>query len=259
MSYVECMECREKLKYVAPTHLEKHGLTSKEYREIYPTAPMRSSDLRKRHSDFRRGMRLNRNCRKCGRPFTTGSTRAYYCRDCQRVRDILKRREASLRYFRRLRNSGKVCLAGTFGESYLEIVDGRVRGAVLLEKDMSFIICDRSFFKLFPYSSSPPEYEETSTITIYLILWKRKPYCGECGSELTVARQNEDYTIPAEICCKSCGLVYEEFPTRKPRNPKGLGRPYGLGESWKNLWLPKTVRRDLSVKETFGTTSWGRR
>lgn len=244
MSYVECMECGDRLKYVAPAHLKKHGLTSKQYRQKYPRAPMRSEDLRKEHSDFRRGMRLNRNCRKCGKPFTTGSPKGYYCRECQRVRDFLRRREASLRYFRRLRNSGKVDVVGTFGESYLEVVNGRVRGAVLLKKDVSFIISDRSFFKLFPYSGSPPIGYDAQYLMIFLIVCERQKVCSDCGSELTVARENGQYTIPAEICCKKCGVVYRESSVPcKREDPRG------------KIWLPRYVRRDPSVKETFGRRS----
>ena len=247
MSYVECMECREKLKYVAPAHLEKHGLTSKQYRKIYPTAPMQSSDLRKRHSDFRKGMRLNRNCRKCGRPFTTGSTNGHYCRECQKARTFLLQRKASRRYERRKRNSAKFYEAGTFNEGYLKIVNGRVRGTILLEANIS--INTYGFGRMQPFNGRPPfESEETCIITIYLIVWKRKPYCGECGSELTVARENGYYTIPAEIVCPSCGLVYEDRATIK----SGKGRIEHLRE---NIWLPRYVRRDPSVKETFGTTN----
>ena len=208
MSYVECMECGDKLKYVAPAHLEKHGLTSKEYREIYPTAPMRSSDLRKRHSDFRRGMRLNRNCRKCGRPFTTGSTNGHYCRECQKARTFLSLRKASRRYERRKRNSAKFYEAGTFNEGYLKIVNGRVRGATLLEANIS--INRYGFGRMQPHSGSVPYliiYDQ-SILTTYLIK-KRNIVCGECGSQLIMARENQHYTIPAEICCRNCGLVYE--------------------------------------------------
>ena len=220
MSFVECIECGEKLEYVAPAHLKRHGLTSKEYRGKYPTAPMRSERLRKNHSEFRKRMRLDLNCWKCGKPFTTRSPKARYCRECQRVRDILKRREASLRCFRRQMNSGKVDMRGTFGKRYLEIVNGRVSGAVLLE--------DRRYIRIYGVhtlpackGSPPVEYEANymmisrlviplriAYIIIYLIK-KRKIVCSECGSQITVARENEAYTIPAEICCKSCGLVYE--------------------------------------------------
>ncbi|NVM26908.1 MAG: hypothetical protein HWN70_13460 [Desulfobacterales bacterium] len=105
-------------------------------------------------------------------------------------------------------NSGKVDILGTFEERYLEIVNSRVRGAVLLEKRRSISIY--GVHTLPQCKGSPPvEYEAIYLITIYLIIWNGKAYCGECGSQLTVARENEHYTIPAEICCKSCGLVYE--------------------------------------------------
>ena len=202
------MECGRELEYVAPAHLEKHGLTTKEYRQKYPTAWMRSECLRKRHSKFRKDMRLDRNCKKCGKPFTTRSPKAQYCRECQQVRDILKRREASLRCFRRQMTSGKVDLRGTFEERYLEIVNGRVRGAVLLEKRRSISIY--GVHTLPPCRGSPlVEYVASYLAMIYVIIYNGKPYCRECGSQLTVARENEYYTIPVEVCCRSCGLVYD--------------------------------------------------
>ena len=90
----------------------------------------------------------------------------------------------------------------------MKIVNGRVQGAILLEKHVS--INAHGFYRLPPYNGKAPfDYEETYVTMIYLIIWNRKIFCGECGSELTVARENEHYTIPAELCCKNCGLVYE--------------------------------------------------
>ncbi|GAI32273.1 unnamed protein product, partial [marine sediment metagenome] len=31
--------------------------------------------------------------------------------------------------------------------------------------------------------------------------------CIECNHPLKVARENQHYTIPAELCCIGCGLV----------------------------------------------------
>ena len=41
------------------------------------------------------------------------------------------------------------------------------------------------------------------------LVFNGKVYCGECGSPIIIARENEHYTIPTEPCCKSCGLVYQ--------------------------------------------------
>ena len=209
MSFVECMECGDQLKCIAPAHLRRHGLTSKEYRDLHPTAPMVSDETRRKH-DLTLNGEYHRNCRKCGKPFSTRGKRSYYCLECQRVRDILTARRKARRYYRKMRNSGKPYKMGTFEKGYLEVAGGRVRGAILLEKHVS--INGRGFYRLHrsPFNGKAPfRYEETHVITIYLIIWNRKIFCGECGSQLTVARENEYYTIPAEICCRSCGLVYD--------------------------------------------------
>ena len=209
MSYVECMECGDRLGGITTNHLKKHRLTTRQYRQKYPAASMVSEDHRKILRTNGIDRRLRRICRNCGHPFTTGSPKGYYCRPCQRVRRALQQRDRARLYERKARNSGKDHRIGTFEGSYLKIVGGRVRGAVLLEMHVS--INSHGFYRLAPFNGRAPfEYEETCIMTIYLTLWKSRPFCSACGSELTVARQNEHYTIPAEICCKSCGLVKED-------------------------------------------------
>ena len=207
MSYVECMECRDRLGGITTNHLKKHGLTTRQYRRKYPAVPMVSEDHRKILRNNGISRQLRRICRKCGRPFTTGSPKAHYCRPCQRVRRALQQRKYARQYERRARNSGRDHRIGTFEKSYLKVVKGRVRGAVLLEIHVS--INAQGFYRQAPFNGKAPvEYEETCIMTIYLTLWKSKPFCGGCGSELIMARENEHYTIPAEICCERCGLVY---------------------------------------------------
>jgi len=208
LSYVECMKCRDRLGSITTNHLKKHGLTTGEYRQRYPTAPMISEG----HEEILRKAVLNRQlkriCRKCGKPFTTGCTKAHYCRECQKIRRAISQRRHARRYERKARNSGKDYKTGTFGERYLETENGRVRGAVLLEEHLS--INSYHFYRQPLNNGNLFEFEyETVYLRIYLIVWKGKLYCGECGDKVIVARENEQYTIPAEICCTSCGLVYE--------------------------------------------------
>ena len=37
---VKCRICSKKLKIISPSHLRTHNITTKEYRELYPNAPM---------------------------------------------------------------------------------------------------------------------------------------------------------------------------------------------------------------------------
>ena len=106
----------------------------------------------------------------------------------------------------RVRNTKKHCKMGTFdNKEYLEILDnGRVFGALLLEKNISI--------------NSKGRFTKQGSMerSAYLGIDKRilridgNIYCGECGAEIILVKTNHsNYTIPAELCCKSCGLVYE--------------------------------------------------
>ena len=162
---------------------------------------------------------FQRKCRSCGETFKTGSAKGYYCRECQKIRTIQleRKRQMTLRYVEkhrrrlkiwnmRVRNTKKYCKMGTFdNKEYLQIVDnGRVFGALLLQKGIS--INSKGRF-------TKQGWMERS---VYVGIDKRilridgNVYCGECGADVIKATQNNsNYTIPAELCCKSCGLVYE--------------------------------------------------
>ena len=204
MSYVECMECGDELKLITPRHLKRHGLTSEEYREKYPTVKMASDLWSKERAKTARDRRFKRSCEKCGKPFITGCPRAYYCPKCQMVRRVQRKRQVARIHAERRINSNVRVGVGTFGEWYLEVIRGRIRGAVLLEDHKSINSYWRSF-----KGSAPADYEACLIIYLIEIILKRRRSCEECGSELIVARENEVYTIPAEICCQGCGLVYE--------------------------------------------------
>jgi len=107
----------------------------------------------------------------------------------------------------RRRNSGKDKLPseriGTFNEKkYLEIVNGRVRGALLLEKGVG--INNNHYFSLKDCGCGSAAY-------LVAVLGSQL-YCLECGGHIVLARENENYTIPIEVACSKCGLVYEPLP-----------------------------------------------
>jgi len=107
----------------------------------------------------------------------------------------------------RVRNAKKHCKLGTFdSKEYLEILDnGRVFGALLLQKGISI--------------NSKGRFTKQGSVerSAYLGIDRRilrmddgNIYCDECGAEIMLARKNHtNYTIPIELCCRSCGLVYE--------------------------------------------------
>ena len=129
-----------------------------------------------------------RNCRNCGEAFITRGSHKFYCDECQNYRYNCQANKKVM---------------GTFGLNYLELYNGRVRGAVLLEKGIA--INSRRYYRIRGrwYASKGYEYAVS-----YLIATYEKNYCDECGAEITIARENEIYTA-TELCCKSCGLVYQ--------------------------------------------------
>ena len=48
------MLCGRELDFINPTHLKTHGITVKEYKEMFPDAPLTSRELRKKRSEFLR-------------------------------------------------------------------------------------------------------------------------------------------------------------------------------------------------------------
>ena len=171
---------------------------------------MVSDDVRGRLG--RKGRLWNRVCRECGDFFTTRSPKGYYCRECQRVRRVLQQRKHARRYERKARNSGKDNKLGTFGKRYLEVVDGRIRGAMMLQEHVG--VNSHHLYRQQLNGSPPVEYETTAHLALICLLVRRlclsrSLICEECKCEVIVARHNEHYTIPTEITCEGCGLVYD--------------------------------------------------
>ena len=205
MSYVKCMVCGDEIQLING-HIKKHGLTAAEYRQRYPQAPLMSPDLHKKLSDLLKKRWVNQSTRlfhrrcSCGRTFKTRSPNGRFCQRCSAANRRLLRRKHN-----RMRNEKK----GTFRKNYLDITsDGRVRGAVMLERGITPNITgiftgSKRLLQRFLCCVDGFEY-----LVEYLII-NGGIYCGECGSPIIIARENEHYTIPTEPCCKSCGLVYQ--------------------------------------------------
>ena len=149
---------------------------------------------------------FERTCRKCGKPYITTGVKARYCLKCQQVRYRDRKLRRMRIYNTRVRNTQKLCKAGTFdNKEYLQILDnGRIFGALLLQKGISI--------------NARGRYTKQGSMerSAYLGIDKRilridgNIYCDECGAEILLVRTNHtNYTIPIELCCKSCGLVYE--------------------------------------------------
>ena len=200
MSYVKCAVCGIELSYVNAPHLRKHGLTVAEYRQRYPEAPLMSLDYLKKQSVAQSARVFHRVC-SCGRSFETRSSNGRFCQRCSRINKLLLRKKWDSQNRKN----------GTLKKSYLEITpDGRVKGAVLLEKGISINSSGRF--------NNPSSSRRWWSIRLLIMRWLNefdylvfngKIYCGECGSPIIIARENEHYTIPTEPCCKSCGLVYQ--------------------------------------------------
>jgi len=106
----------------------------------------------------------------------------------------------------RERNSGKNKPSiGTFDEKkYLKVTaEGRIRGAIILEKGIS-INGSNHYFSLKNHNCGSAAY--------LVAVLGNQLYCLECGGQIVLARENENYTIPIEVACSKCGLVYEPLP-----------------------------------------------
>jgi len=91
---------------------------------------------------------------------------------------------------------------GTFGKRYLEVVEERVYGAVLLEQGMSVNASSN-----WTYGKSL-ECEGCGSNMIIDII-DHEAFCPECGAKIVIARENEHYSMQAEPVCDNCGLVYD--------------------------------------------------
>jgi len=204
LSYVKCLVCGSKLKMITENHVKRHGLTMARYRQLYPEAPIISPELRQKVKIWSGDRKFQRKCKKCGSLFTTGNPRVFYCPKCQEKISVEKQRRYHKRNRIREKNTRKTKRnqrIGTFGKGYLEIVNGRVRGAVLLEKGLS------------PNGSNSHNDVCGCGSAAYLVaVLGDQLYCLECGGQIILARENENYTMPIEVACSKCGVVYEPPP-----------------------------------------------
>ncbi len=160
---VECRYCKNEYKVITPLHLKKHNTTIKEYMKKFPDVMVRDPY----------------NCEVCGKLVTKGtSSKSKYCPPCaeevnrqnvlfnvrkynrKRKRFIQQRiSEANFQYGidfddpnstsrqTRIDNThsgwdyipGAMNTLGTITESDLKVKNGRIRGALWLEKEMNKI------------------------------------------------------------------------------------------------------------------------
>ena len=137
-SYVKCMVCGRMFYVVHPNHLERHGLTVKEYLSMFSDVKVYSERyLKSLKRNYWKGIgrRREKVCVSCGTSFTTYSSKKVRCDLCQRLYRLeTKRRRERLR-----RRSGKGVkqVLGTRGQSVnLRILpNGKVVAADWLERN----------------------------------------------------------------------------------------------------------------------------
>ncbi len=202
-----------------------HGLTATKYKQMFPQASFISDEVKAKLSLRSRNRQFRRNCKNCGIPYTTGCTNVWHCPRCQekinrenhrRIQHVMNIRSGNSRY--RPKYS-----VGTFTESYLEVTNGRVMGATLLQKLQKGVSanapCDahqtRQYRQLTPTRGTGQRaFRKRGGSAGYLIMAiNYRAYCCECGEKVLLARENNHYTFPVELCCSKCGLVSEESPT----------------------------------------------
>lgn len=91
---------------------------------------------------------------------------------------------------------------GTFGEAYLSIENGRVNGAALLKRGVSYNGPSAA------YNLKDLACEGCGSNVIVSVVDGRF-YCSECGASIVLARENKHYSTLAELTCADCGLIYE--------------------------------------------------
>ena len=208
MSYVKCLVCGSKFQQVNGSHVKKHNLTMVQYRQLYPEASLMAPKVLEKISKTLWGAKKWKpykcECKLCGQLFEKRSGNSFHCEKCRRKIYIRNRRRSQRLYNVKRRNSGRLrrFQLGTFGKKYLQIVDGRVKGAVLLERTIS--INSSGFWNGSKYRGC-----SVCRASYLIIISKNKVYCPECGAQIIIARENDNYTIHTELCCSKCGLVYE--------------------------------------------------
>lgn len=208
LSYVKCLVCGNKFQQVNGSHLKKHGLTIAQYRQLYPEASLMAPKIIEKISKNLWGVRKWKpykcECKLCGQLFEKRCGNSFYCEECREKVNRRNRRRSQRLYNIKRRNSGKgrKFQLGTFGKKYLQIVDGRVKGAVLLEKRISI--------NSLGFGNGPKQHVcSVCGASSLIIIHNHQGFCSECGARLIVAKEDDNYTIPEELCCSKCGLVYD--------------------------------------------------
>ncbi|MGB9614178.1 MAG: MucR family transcriptional regulator [Fervidobacterium sp.] len=201
-SYVKCLVCGAKLKQVEKNHLAKHGLTIEEYKGRFPDADLISRDyLEELRERYRKtiGIKRNKVCLDCSKPFVTYSPNKVRCDACQRkyrLEALRKRERIRRRSFKPL---NQILGSGDKSTHLTILPNGRVSGAVWLENEMKKLNGRKRRYKC-------PVCEEDDM----LLVINHQPYCIECKNKIVYARENKYYSL-SEFVCSSCGLVLEPY------------------------------------------------
>jgi DNA-directed RNA polymerase subunit RPC12/RpoP len=168
-----------------------------------------------------------KKCLACGLIFETDRDKKYCSARCAhnagnrrwRARYPEKQRLSSQRW--KEKNPGKARTyqiswwnnkgnKGTFPERYLSIFNGRVYGAILLERDKRRRARSHGGFVnpwIARYSGDNDGRCEECGSDMMIIIGTHQAYCNECGSKVVLAIKNQHYSL-TEFTCDSCGLVY---------------------------------------------------
>lgn len=154
-----------------------------------------------------------KKCLVCGTTLFTWSKKKYCSTRCAqqlynkrwRENNPGKARAYQIRWWNRNNK-------GTFSERYLSIRNGRVYGALLLERDKQKRAQSRShggFVNpwIAHYSGDGDGRCEQCGSEEVIIIINHQAYCNECGGKIKLALENEYYSV-VEPTCHSCGLVY---------------------------------------------------
>jgi len=200
--YVKCLICGKKLKFVNHAHLKKHGITYKQYLEMYAKAQVMSIELKKKISENTRKniKEITKICKKCGKVFVTKSARKVLCDKCQKEQLKIYMKNYNKMYYEL--HKRKIRFIKSLSRKRLGSIDKEDLDKLELEIKNGKRIRDlRLILKYQGYCHPHTARAE------FVLIDPPDIYCGECGNKIVKALPNKYYTC-AEFVCSNCGLVY---------------------------------------------------
>jgi len=82
---VECQICGKKMKWIQNKHLSQHGITTKEYKKMFPNHPNKTSDMKKKIDETRWGdyTAYRETCKREGCDNVVHHKRQYCSNSCR--------------------------------------------------------------------------------------------------------------------------------------------------------------------------------